>query len=107
MPIDLNTETVLSLTKATKGLPRRRRGKKPHISTLYRWSTAGCRGVVLETVQIGGTRCTSSQALARFFRKLTQNAGLAGGQSETPMRQQRRRHSRVQNAIRLLEREGL
>ncbi len=107
MPIDPTSESLLSLTKAAKGLPRRRRGKKPHISTLYRWSTAGCRGVVLETVQIGGTRRTSSQALARFFRKLTQNAGVAGSQSETPMRQQRRRHSRVQNAIRLLEREGL
>ena len=107
MPIDPTSESLLSLTQATKGLPRRRRGKKPHISTLYRWSTAGCRGVVLETVQIGGTRCTSKEALGRFFRKLTQNSGLESGQPETPLRKQRRRRREIDAAVRQLEREGL
>ena len=59
--VDPSYESLITLTEATKGLPRRRRGKKPHVSTLYRWSTAGCRGVVLETIQIGGTRCTSKK----------------------------------------------
>ena len=105
--IDPSSETLISLTEATKGLPRRRRGKKPHISTLYRWSTAGCRGVVLETIQIGGTRCTSKEALGRFFRKLTQNSGLESGQPETPLRKQRRRRLEIDAAMRQLEREGL
>ena len=105
--IDPTSETLLSLTEAAKGLPRRRAGKKPHVSTLYRWSTAGCRGVVLETVQIGGTRCCTSQSLARFFRKLTQNAGLDPGQPETPKRHQSRRRREVAAAIKKLEREGL
>ena len=107
MSIDPSTETLISLTEATKGLPRRRRGKKPHVSTLYRWSTAGCKGVVLETIQIGGTRCTSKEALARFFRRLTQDSGLDTGQPETPLRHQRRRQREVAAAVRELEREGL
>lgn len=64
--IDL-AEEVLSLTDAAKLLPRRRRGKKPHSSTLYRWATVGLRGVTLETLRVGGTLCTSREALQRFF----------------------------------------
>ncbi len=107
MPIDPNTETLISLTEAAKNLPTRRAGKRPHVSCLYRWSTAGCRGVVLETIQVGGTRCTSKESLARFFRRLTQDSGLDTGQPETPLRQQRRRQREVAAAEQELEREGL
>ncbi len=64
--IDLATETVITLTQATNHLPRRRGGKKPHPSTLYRWAKDG-----LETIQVGGTLCTSIQALQRFCERLT------------------------------------
>ena len=69
--IDLKNETVLSFTSATKHLPHRRAGKKPHVATLYRWSTRGVRGVTLETIQVGGTRCTSIEALQRFAEHLS------------------------------------
>ena len=71
--IDIQTEQVVSLTQAAKSkhLPRRRKGKRPHVATLFRWATAGVRGVVLETLQCGGTRCTSVQALQRFFERCT------------------------------------
>ena len=105
--IDPNTETLISLTEAAKGLPRRRAGKKPHVSTLFRWSRAGCRGVVLETIQIGGTRCTSREKLALFFRQLTQDSGTDAGQPETPLRHQRRRRREVAAAERQLDAEGL
>ena len=72
--IDPNTETVVSLTETARSLPTRRGGKKPHVSCLYRWTTTGCRGVILESIQVGGTRCTSREAVARFFRRLTQQA---------------------------------
>lgn len=65
------SETLVSLTDAAKLLPRRRRGSKPNVATLYRWTTAGCRGVVLESIQVGGTRCTSREALGRFLAALT------------------------------------
>jgi len=65
--IDSASETLISLADAAGELPRRRRGRKAHVSCLYRWSTAGCRGVVLESIQVGATRCTSREALQRFF----------------------------------------
>jgi hypothetical protein len=61
------TEELVSLTEATKLLPKRRKGKRPNVATLYRWTTIGVRGIVLESVQVGGTRCTSREALQRFF----------------------------------------
>lgn len=69
--IDPNTETLISLTEAAKSLPARRGGKKPHTSCLYRWTTVGCKGVILESIQVGGTRCVSKESLARFFAALT------------------------------------
>jgi hypothetical protein len=74
MPIDPIAEELISLRDAARLLPGRRRGKKPSISCLYRWTTAGCRGVVLESVNVGGTRCTSRQALARFIARLSTKA---------------------------------
>ena len=69
--IDSTTETLISLSDAAKAVPRRRRGRKTHLSTLYRWATAGVRGVVLETLQCGGSRVTSREAMQRFFERLS------------------------------------
>jgi len=69
--IDPNEETLVSLVNAASSLPARRGGKKPHVSCLYRWTKTGCKGVVLESLQCGGTRVTSREALARFFGALT------------------------------------
>jgi hypothetical protein len=79
--IDSQSEHVISFAQASDESPRRRRGRKIHVSCFYRWSTIGCRGIVLETIQIGGTRCTSREALQRFFEQLSQpvQAGTAGG----------------------------
>lgn len=77
MAIDVQEEQVISLREACGILPRRRAGKKPAIETLYRWSLRGCRGIRLETVQVGGTRCTSVEALQRFFDALTSAADAA------------------------------
>lgn len=68
--IDLKEEFVLSLVEAAKKLPRRRAGKKPHVATLYRWASHGLKGIRLETIQVGGTMCTSLEALQRFFERL-------------------------------------
>jgi hypothetical protein len=77
--IDHTSETILTLSQAADELPRRRRGRKAHVSTVFRWSTAGCKGVVLETLQIGGTRCTSREALQRFFERLSQPTQAGSG----------------------------
>ncbi len=70
--IDISTETVLTLTEAAKRLPQRRRGSRPHPATLFRWVQRGVKGVRLESLQVAGTKCTSIQALQRFFDRLSE-----------------------------------
>ena len=71
--IDIQRERGLSLTQASQQsiLPQRRRGKRPHVATLYRWAQRGLRGVRLETIRVGGTLCTSVEAIQRFFERLS------------------------------------
>lgn len=102
MSIDLKKEKLLSFNDAAKLLPRRRGGKSVHVSTLHRWAKNGCKHVCLEYTQVGGTRCTSIEALARFFQKLNDKTELA---SPGPTLNCRRRE--VEKANRALESEGL
>ena len=69
--INIQSEDVLSLNNAAKTLPPRRAGKRPHVATLYRWVQRGIRGVRLETIRVGGTLCTSREALQRFCERLS------------------------------------
>jgi hypothetical protein len=69
--IDSTIEALITLAEAAKVIPRSR-GRKAHLSTVYRWTKPpGCRGVILETIQAGGARCTSREALQRFFLQLS------------------------------------
>jgi hypothetical protein len=72
--IDFNEESLISLQEAAKILPRRRAGRPVHVSCVYRWTQIGVKGIVLESVQVGGSRCTSRAALNRFFERLTEIA---------------------------------
>jgi len=101
MPIDPLTETVISPPDASRFCPTRRGGKKPHVSCIYRWMKNGCKGVILESLQVGGTRCTSKEALARFFERLTFSDSPAPRQS--PARRQRAAEAAVQE----LRRQGI
>lgn len=105
MPIDPLTERLVSLSEVPKlkFLPVRRRGKRPHVSCVFRWTKTGCRGVVLESIQIGGTRCTSQEALARFFAALT--AAAASG--ETVARGSLERDREISLAERRLDQLGI
>lgn len=58
----LGDETFRRLSEQAQRLPNR-----PHVSTLWRWATHGCRGVRLETVRIGGFVYCTDSALARFL----------------------------------------
>lgn len=71
VPTPLAGESLLGLAEATKDLPRIG-GKRPAISTLWRWATQGLRGVRLEYVRVGHRVCTSREALDRFFARLAQ-----------------------------------
>lgn len=75
--IDLDRERLVPLADVPARLPPTRRGKKIHLSAVYRWTTRGLAGVKLETLQVGGRRCTSLEALQRFFTALSAHKGLA------------------------------
>jgi hypothetical protein len=103
--IDIASEKLLTLNEAARLLPRRRAGRRVHVSCLYRWTVTGCRGAVLESLQVGCTRCTSLEALARFF------AVLSSDRSSVPAPNNRcctrtRRHEHEQ-AERELASEGV
>lgn len=68
--LDLQREACISLAEVPSLLPRKR-GKKVHYSTVYRWVTKGTRGRILESWTIGGVRYTSVEALNRFFETTT------------------------------------
>lgn len=63
------SETLMSLRDVARELPGRG-GKRLHVATVWRWAQRGVRGHRLETTLVGGTRCTSREALQRFFSQL-------------------------------------
>jgi hypothetical protein len=71
--IDVTRERLLRLTHLPEAVPTR-----PARSTARRWAREGVKGVVLETVRLGGRRFTSHEALARFFARLN------GRRDDTP-----------------------
>lgn len=82
--IDFQNEQVLTLADAAKLLPPRRRGRRPHPTTLARWAKFGIRGVQLEVICVGDTTCTSVQALQRFFDLLTELERFPGRVQQDP-----------------------
>jgi hypothetical protein len=102
--IDTSSETLVSLQEAARLLPARRAGKRPHVSCIYRWTVAGCRGIKLESVQIGGTRCTSREALERFFSALT---AAAQGEIPAPLPPTKNRRRLFEAAERRCARSGV
>jgi hypothetical protein len=99
--IDPNKERLISFQDASKESTRRRGGKKIHLSTWYRWTTRGCKGIRLESLQYGGTRVTSREAIARFFQRLTD------APVELPRPTPTRRRRAAEAAERELQEEGI
>src|SRR5688572_8748737 len=95
--VDTQCEQVVTFNEATRLIPGR-----PHLCQLYRWSMRGLGGVKLEWIQIGGKRCTSREALQRFFTALT--AARSGQSLPSPTPASRARS--VDAATRELEAAG-
>lgn len=81
--IDPQSETLLTFSQAARIIPSSRNGKKTASSTLFRWATRGLQGVRLESIKVGGARRTSKEALTRFYRALSSQAGLTETASPT------------------------
>jgi len=82
--IDIENETLISLAEAAALVPCGRKGRSPDVKTVYAWTTGGCRGVVLESLQAGGRRATSKEAVRRFIAALT--AGTISTQRQVGQR---------------------
>lgn len=82
--IDAARESVLSFGEAARYVGKLKGGKAVAFQTLFRWATKGCRGVVLESICIGGTRCTSKEALQRFFDGVTRARASAPASETAP-----------------------
>jgi len=74
MSIRIGRDEFLTLSEAAKRLPAKNSGRRLHVAALYRWASNGCRGVVLETIHVGGQRYTSLDALQSFLEAVTERA---------------------------------
>lgn len=99
--IDVDTESLIPLSEVPKILPTRK-GKRVHISTVFRWMRSGARGKVLDTILVGGIRYTSREELSRFVR-----AGSEGEVRQQCPVAKRRAHSRDAHTSRVLGENGL
>lgn len=64
--IDISKERLCLLTEASEHIPG-----KPHYITLMRWKKEGVKGVILDTLMVGGRRYTSIEAIHRFITQLS------------------------------------
>ncbi len=102
--IDTTAERVVTLAQAAAELPLPAAGSQdPRLDPLPLGDVGMLRRVVLETIQVGATRCTSREALQRFYERLS--AGRPGDGRGLP-RTTARRLRDSEAAARELERLG-
>ena len=99
--IDIESEELLTFSRAAKYLPHGRANKPVHVATLHRWASSGASGVRLETVRIGGVRFTSKEALERFIERCT------AGDPDTPIQTSKHRQREIGQAERELAEAGI
>jgi hypothetical protein len=93
MPIDPIKEKTFPVKECPGRIAYQNKGRRVHVSTVWRWITRGLRGVKLETVKIGGTTCTSEEALRRFF------AALSAGRQQPATRSNAERQAQVEREL--------
>ena len=98
MAICTETETLIPFNSAREAFPG---GKRLSLATLHRWRLHGVRGTRLETILIGGSRYTSTEAIQRFVE--AQNPA----ESAEPAITSKQRATMAQTANRLLAEAGI
>ena len=98
--IDVSVERPITFNEGAKFLPA---GRRPTFSTWWRWSQVGLRGVKLETVLCGGRRCTTAEAVVRFFERVT----AAANGEPVPTRTSRQRQAALRAAEKELQAAGI
>jgi hypothetical protein len=89
MAIDPSTEVLRPFAEASRRLPALRGGRPVHPTTLWRWAARGVRGrdgvtVRLESIKVGGTCCTSDEALLRFIHALSADSRQSPAAAHPP-----------------------
>jgi hypothetical protein len=105
---DTKVETLdvyITLRQAAAELPARRAGRPTGLHCVYRWTTIGCRGRILQCLQVGGVRCTTRRWLAEFFEALTCDS-TATPESGPPIRTPAARRKAIERAKREFEAMG-
>ena len=82
--IDAERESMLTFSAAARYVGKLKGGKPVSLQTLWRWATKGSHGVRLESLCVGGTRCTSKEALQLYFDSLTLAKACAGVAGSSP-----------------------
>jgi hypothetical protein len=110
--IDTTQERPIPLTDLPAEAIPGRSGKPVHQATISLWHRKGLRGVKLETVLVGSRRCTSLEALDRFYQAVSKAKdpnprGNAFRAAPAPPRTPHQRSKDVQQAVKTLERSGV
>jgi Protein of unknown function (DUF1580). len=98
-----DTDHLLTLSAAAREVPNRDSGRGVNVSTVWRWSLRGIRGVKLQTEMRGGIRFTSRESLQRFFAATT---AAANGES-VALGCTSRRHREIEAAEKELAEAGI
>jgi hypothetical protein len=107
-PNALNDEPLMTIQQAATFIGRLT-GKKPNVSTIWRWCLKGVRGVILQSICVGGQRFVSRSALARFIEQSTARGSADTKASappptvQSPTRQSDRRREEIEAARRRLD----
>ena len=95
--IDPTTEKLLTPKQVAAMFPGRA-GKGVALATVWRWlSGHGRRGVVLESIVVGGSRYCSREAVSRFVRQVN---------AQPVPNRDRRKEDEADVVAKLLEAEG-
>lgn len=84
--IDFHSEELIPLSAVPKlkAFASLRQGRRLSLSTVWRWANYGIGGRKLETIKLGGQRCTSMAALQRFVN-VDDKDGQRRPSSKSPM----------------------
>ena len=107
--VDFSSETLITLREAAKLLPARRACRPVSQSCIFRWTEQGCKGIRLAYTKVGSTRCTSREAMQRFFDALTarEEAAVIKISTPEPCRLPAHRRQAIDAAVQRLEKAGV
>ncbi len=94
--IDAATEELIPFQQAGRRIPG-----NPSVCALHRWRLSGVRGAKLETLLVGGTRFTSTEAISRFI------AAQNRDESPAPAITAKQRRTQAEAANRVLQDAGI